>query len=73
LVFYQNIKELRSKPQWIATIKSSGLFSLLVNETADVNDDEQFIALVLHSGLTDVEEEFLHCQPLLITTKGEGK
>jgi hypothetical protein len=44
-----------------------------VDETADVNDDEQLIACVLYSGLADMEEEFLLCQTLTTTTTGEGK
>jgi hypothetical protein len=61
------------KPQGITAIKSSGWFSLLMDETADVNDDEQLIACVLYSGLTDMEEEFLFCQPLNTTTTREDE
>jgi hypothetical protein len=59
------------KPQVTAAIKTSGRFSFHVDETTDMIENEQLVAYVHYPGLTDVEEEFLFCQPLTITTTGE--
>jgi hypothetical protein len=40
-------------------MKTSGQFSLQLDETADVSDDAQLIAYVRYPALTDMEQEFL--------------
>jgi hypothetical protein len=53
---YNNIRQ-----QAIAAIKTSGQFSLQLNETIYIRDGAELVAYVRYSGLTHTEEEFLFC------------
>ena len=63
---YLDIKE-----QVIQEIKNAGLFSIKLDDSADVQSCYQLMVVVryVHSG--DMKEEFLSCDDLELTTKGE--
>ena len=58
------------KEQVIKKIKDSGDFSLQLDETTDVAKCAQLLTYVRISGPDDLEEHFLFCKPLEMTTKG---
>lgn len=55
----------------IQEIKQSALFSIQLNESTDVNSCSQFMAFVMYIHNVDLKEEFLFCDSLEHSTKGE--
>ncbi|XP_064118974.1 protein FAM200C-like [Macrobrachium nipponense] len=52
-------------------IKDAGLFALQLDESTDVSSDSQLLVFTRYVYERKFKEEFLFCQPLETTTKGE--
>ena len=52
------------KQQVLAEIKSSPMFSIQVDESADVASCSQLLVFVCYIRMEDVKEEFLYCKAL---------
>lgn len=59
------------KEQVIQEIKRAGLFSIQLDESTDVQSCSQLLAFVRYVHDEDLKEEFLFCEPLEQSTKGE--
>ena len=59
------------KEQVIQEIKSTGLFSIQLDESTDVQSCSQLLAFVRYVHDEDLKEEFLFCEHLELPTKGE--
>lgn len=59
------------KNQVIEALKTSGKFSLQLDESTDISDEAQLMAYVRYQGATDMQEEFLFCKPFHSHTTGE--
>ncbi|XP_064099360.1 protein FAM200C-like [Macrobrachium nipponense] len=59
------------KEQVIREIKDAGLFALQLDESTDVSSYSQFLVFTRYVHEGKFKEEFLFCQPLETTTKGE--
>lgn len=58
------------KEQVVQEIKSAGLFSIQLSESTDIQPCTQLLAFVRYVH-KDLKEEFLFCEPLGLSTKGE--
>ena len=59
------------KEEVIQEIKRAGLFSIQLDESTDVQFCSQILAFVRFVHDEDLKKEFLFCQPLEQSTKGE--
>lgn len=59
------------KEQVTQEIKSTGLFSIQIDESADVQSCSQLMVLARYVHSADLTEEFLFCDDLESTSKGE--
>ncbi|XP_045109127.1 zinc finger BED domain-containing protein 5-like [Portunus trituberculatus] len=59
------------REQVIQEIKRAGLFSIQLDESTDVQSCSQLLAFVRYVHDEDLKEEFLFCEPLEQSTKGE--